>query len=188
MYKARLKHKVSGEIVDCRVYHKIGEDDTYYNPDDPRETYNIEDYEIIPLMPYELFGVECGQGWRELYNPIFKYIEEYNKDKPDGEKIRPLQVKEKWAHLEFYTNFVTKELGDMIDKAYEESENICEECGSHKNVGMVIGSYYYVTCLDCLVKSLKENGGVKCWYSNDDKKKYWVYSDGHKELCNEKFP
>ena len=119
MYKVRLKHKVSGEIIDCRVYRKIGEDDTYYNPDDPRETYNIEDYEIIPLMPYELFGVECGQGWRELYNPIFKYIEEYNKDKTDGEKIYPLQVKEKWAHLEFYTNFVTKELGDMIDKAYE---------------------------------------------------------------------
>ena len=155
MHKARLKHKVSGEIVDCRVYHKIGEDATYYNPDDPRETYNIE---------------------------------EYNKDKPDEEKIYPLQVKEKWAHLEFYTNFVTKELGEMIDKAYEESENICEECGSHENVGMVIGSYYYVTCFDCLVKSLKENGGVKCWYSNDDKKKYWVYSDGHKELCEEKFP
>ena len=96
MYKARLKHKVSGEIVDCRVYHKIGEDATYYNPDDPRETYNIEEYEEVPLMSYELFGVECGQGWRELYNPIFKYIEEYNKDKPDEEKIHPLQVKEKW--------------------------------------------------------------------------------------------
>ena len=39
-----------------------------------------------------------------------------------------------------------------------------------------------------VIKKLRENGGIKCRYSNDDKKKYWVYSDGHKELCDEKLP
>ena len=189
MFKARLKHKKNGQIVDCRVYWGEEGKEIYYNPNNQTEIYNIEEYENIPLEPYELFGVECGQGWRDLYNPIFKYIEDYNKDKVNEEdKIRPLQVKEKWAHLEFYTNFTTPELSEMIHKAYEESDRTCENCGSKENVGVVIGGYYYTTCFNCLVEELKRTGGIKCWCSNEDGKKYWVNSKGEKELNNEELP
>ena len=30
--------------------------------------------------PYELFGVECGDGWKGLLKPIFDYIEKYNSE------------------------------------------------------------------------------------------------------------
>ena len=29
---------------------------------------------------YELFGIECGEGWKGLYQPIIDYIDKYNED------------------------------------------------------------------------------------------------------------
>ena len=29
--------------------------------------------------PWELFGVECGEGWFSLIEPILQYIQSYNK-------------------------------------------------------------------------------------------------------------
>lgn len=51
-----------------------------------------------PKWPFELFGVECGEGWYPLIKPIFEYIEEYNKNKEKEEdKMKVLQCKEKFA-------------------------------------------------------------------------------------------
>ena len=33
--------------------------------------------------PWELFGVECGEGWFSLIEPILQYIQSYNKDKAE---------------------------------------------------------------------------------------------------------
>ena len=69
-----------------------------------------------PKWPYELFGIECGDGWKQLYQPIIDYIDEYNKthnDKP----IEIHQIKEKFGGLCFYTNFKTDELRSMIEDA-----------------------------------------------------------------------
>lgn len=81
------------------------------------------------MTPWELFGVECGSGWNKLIMPLFEYIEQYNKDKDDDHKIVVLQCKEKFGGLRFYTNFTDKTLGEMIDKAEDESYEICEWCG-----------------------------------------------------------
>ena len=47
--------------------------------------------------PWELFGVECGEGWFSLIEPILQYIQSYNKDKAEKYQIVLYQIKEKWA-------------------------------------------------------------------------------------------
>ena len=50
--------------------------------------------------PWELFGVECGEGWFPLIEPILQYIQSYNKDKAEEYQIVVYQIKEKWGILQ----------------------------------------------------------------------------------------
>lgn len=67
-----------------------------------------------PPTPFELFHVECGKGWDKLIKPLFDYIESYNQNKNDEDKIQVLQVKEKFGGLRFYVNIEPQELTEMI--------------------------------------------------------------------------
>ena len=137
--------------------------------------------------PFELFGVECRKGWYKLIEPIFKYIEDYNKDKEnDNDKIVVLQCKEKWGGLIIYTNFGTDELHKMIDDAEEKSYGICEDCGSETDVGMRITGWYTTMCLDCLKKEIQERGYPQRWERNSDNKLFWVNVDGTMEEIDKK--
>lgn len=51
---------------------------------------------VEPKWPYELFGIECGEGWKGLYQPIIDYIDKYNED--HEEKIEIHQIKEKFVY------------------------------------------------------------------------------------------
>lgn len=112
-----------------------------------------------PKTPYELFGIECGDGWKPLYEPIMKYIEEYNSNKEnEEEKIKVFQIKEKYGGLRFYTNFGNKELFDMIDDAEEKSFHTCERCGAPCESRSHHG-WIYTLCDDCfnaMVQKRKE--------------------------------
>ena len=46
--------------------------------------------------PWELFGVECGEGWFPLIEPILQYIQSYNKDKAEEYLIVVYLIKDKW--------------------------------------------------------------------------------------------
>ena len=133
--------------------------------------------EYIP-HPYELFGVECHKGWYDLLTPIFDYVKEYNKDKEEDKQIIFLQIKEKWGHLDISVNFGTRELFDLIEKAEEESYNVCEECGSRDDVGMRETGWMTTMCLDCLKKKVKERDYPQLWRRNSDNNFYWVNPDG----------
>lgn len=89
--------------------------------------------------PIELFGIECGPGWHQLLEPIFKYIDEYNLGKDDDECIELIQVKEKWGYLHIYVNFGTEELFELISKAETLSMVTCEKCGMPGNMRIVHG-------------------------------------------------
>lgn len=95
------------------------------------------------------YYIECGKGWEKLYMPIFEYIENYNLDKNEENKIQVIQVKEKFGQLRFYTNFVTPELKKLIDNAENKSWDICEMCGTEKYIGNT-NHYISVYCIDCL--------------------------------------
>ena len=102
-----------------------------------------------PQYPYELFGIECGDGWKHLYQPIIDYIMKYNDGKEDKDKIEIHQIKEKFGGLRIYLSSYTEELREMIDEAEKESYNTCEVCG--KPIEKPIYEHYwvYAECEDC---------------------------------------
>lgn len=148
----------------------------------------MKEDDINTKHPYELFGVECGKGWYDLLKPIFKYVENYNKDKPQEEHIEFLQIKEKFGGLRVYTDFLTEELSRLIDTAEEESFSVCENCGSKNNVGSRLSGWISTMCLECLKKEVKEQGYPQLWNRNSDNKTYWINPDDTiKELTKEEY-
>ena len=135
--------------------------------------------------PYELFGVECGKGWFKLLEPIVEYINDYNKDKKEEEKIVFDQIKEKWGGLRVYTNFGNEELFKLIDEAENKSYEVCELCGSEEEVGMRLTGWNTTMCLECLKKEVKEGKYPQRWERNSDNKMFWVYPDGTMEETKE---
>jgi len=112
--------------------------------------------------PYELFGVECCTGWKSLYQPILDKIDEYNKDKEDNDKIRVMQVKEKFGTLRIYVDNAPQEIYDEIDKAERTSSIVCEECGyknPHKVSTSLVLGWYRTLCQRCKDKYNKEKDG-----------------------------
>lgn len=120
------------------------------------------------LSPYELFGVECGEGWHELLKPVFDYIENYNKDKSDENKIIVEQVKEKFGTLRFYCSFYTDELEKLIEEAENKSDVTCESCGSTKDVGKT-GGWIRTICKKCVEDMAKDSKYPIVWFFNGEK-------------------
>lgn len=108
-----------------------------------------------PQWPFELFGIECESGWKKLYEPIIEYIVEYNKTHEDN-PIKIHQIKEKFGGLRFYTNYYTEELDRMIDKAEDESYNVCEICGKHIDQPIVKHHWIYPFCKECFNERHKD--------------------------------
>ena len=110
--------------------------------------------------PYELFGWEIGEGWFKIVEPVVKSIEEYNSQSKGG-NIEIAQIKEKWGGLEIYLHFdgvpsdVVKKFNDMVAAAREEASHTCEDCGTKKNVGMIINKWYRTVCQECAEKQVK---------------------------------
>ena len=102
-----------------------------------------------PKEPYELFGIECDKGWEKLYQPIIDYIEEYNIDKEDNDKIKIWQIKEKFGTLSFYVSKKTDELRKMIEDAEAESYHTCEVCGKYINKPITEHHWIYPMCREC---------------------------------------
>lgn len=102
---------------------------------------------VEPKYPYELFGIECDDGWKKLYQPIIDYIEKYNKDNED--KIEIHQIKEKFGYLTIYVNKKTDELRKMIEDAEAKSYHTCEVCGKHINKPITEHHWIYPMCKEC---------------------------------------
>lgn len=137
--------------------------------------------------PYEMFGIECGQGWKDLYQPIFDWIENYNNEHTDDPIIIE-QVKEKFGGLRFYVDRYPNELFELIRKAEHESYNVCEHCGTRKNVGVTVDGWYETKCLKCLQKQLSNGSyrAIRKWRRSDNQKLFEVTKDSVKEIKQDK--
>lgn len=109
-----------------------------------------------PQEPFELFGVECDKGWGELIQPLFDWIEKYNKEHED-DPIVIQQVKEKFGGLRFYVSYEPDELSRMIHKAEGDSYGICEVCGSKIDVGHTSSGWIKTICRKCIQKRVNES-------------------------------
>jgi len=72
-------------------------------------------------LPIQMFGVECGPGWRCLIDPLVRRC------RIEGVTIS--QIKEKYGQLRFYVHCADDSLYAAIDDAEQLSYTICEECG-----------------------------------------------------------
>jgi hypothetical protein len=95
------------------------------------------------------FGIECSDGWFDL---IYKLCEDIQTVNPPEDFLIAC-IKEKYGRLciHFYATKKQKEIYDLIDKAEEESTNICEECGSRENI-TTEGGYILTLCTVCRSK------------------------------------
>jgi len=187
MYRVKLKNLESGkEIQAWESYSKPDKEYLFYYDIECTKKIDMSQYKSIDEdpdgIPFYLFGIECGKGWIPLIKPIIEYIDKYNEgiDNPN-EKIHILQIKEKWAQLVIYVSHGTKELYDMIDKAEDESQYICECCGTRENLGTTQG-YYMTICHDCCKEmAMERNFGAYKWLNHSDNKLYWIYPEKDKE-------
>lgn len=135
-----------------------------------------------PPTPFELFHVECGKGWDKLIKPLFDYIESYNQNKNDEDKIQVLQVKEKFGGLRFYVNIEPQELTEMIRLAENASFETCEFCGTTTNVGHTCSGWITTCCLQCIENQAKARNRTFMWTNKEGDKKYCVTPNGTSTL------
>lgn len=105
--------------------------------------------------PWELFGIECGEGWIPLIEPVLKYIQEYNKGKEEEQQIIVYQIKEKFGALRIEVGNYPEELRNMVEAAENASVTICEKCGAPGSLRDCGGGWYHTLCDECLEKRHK---------------------------------
>lgn len=97
------------------------------------------------------FGIECGNGWFKLIDELSRKLEALNL--PD---LKALQVKSKFATLEFYTEGGDEESEKLIEEARKLSTTTCEYCGKTAKLRYADG-WYSTVCDECCEKNgLKE--------------------------------
>jgi hypothetical protein len=92
------------------------------------------------------WGLECGDGWFNLFYNLNKDINNYLQSLP--EKDRPdfywSQVKEKFGTGRFYCNGGDDKIDDLITEAENKSGDTCETCGER---GITRGNgWLYTSC------------------------------------------
>jgi hypothetical protein len=105
-----------------------------------------------------VFGLECGDGWLNLIDELcFKLDKLITGKYPEfKEDFQVLQVKEKYATLNFYVSSGNDEIFDLIDEYCDKSANICEECGKSPAKEINKNFWWYTRCEECSKKLLEE--------------------------------
>lgn len=150
----------------------------FFNPKNPEEEFPDGLYVIEPFWPYELYGMECGEGWKPLVKPVIDYIDNYNKNKEETEQIKILQIKEKFGRLEIYLENTNDEVCELVDHAKTEAYNVCELCGTRDNIGFRANGWVGVCCVDCAKKNATDRKQTVLWKRRHDEKKFQINPDG----------
>jgi hypothetical protein len=77
-------------------------------------------------LSFDVYGIECGEGWKRLYGPILDAASELN--------IPVLQVKEKFGQLRIYLGDSPDWLHQMVGIAEDMSAHVCEKCGKRGRI------------------------------------------------------
>lgn len=106
--------------------------------------------------PIDLFGYECGEGWLPLIKEAEGWIKEFNDAHGDeyvekyGEKLKFVQVKEKFGTLTIYCNFYPEDLHKRLIELENRSAKICEICGETEGTECKSShGWIYTLCPEC---------------------------------------
>ncbi|WP_349280719.1 hypothetical protein [Polaromonas hydrogenivorans] len=112
-------------------------------------------------MPFDEWGVECGDGWFSLIDRLSCACENEierlaSLGVPKERWPRVAQIKEKFGSLRFYSRgSLPDDLREQILKASEEeSRRTCEQCGAPKKLQS--SESWRTCCDDCAKKSSDE--------------------------------
>jgi len=104
--------------------------------------------------PYNMFGIECGDGWYDLLSKLCTKIDkELKKEKIDDFSVN--QIKDKFGGLRFYVSQANENIHDLIQEAENKSYKICEMCGKKGNRKTIDG-WIYTLCKPCEKKVNKD--------------------------------
>lgn len=104
------------------------------------------------------WGMECDDGWYWLIDKLCDTIQNYT-DINGKDQVEATQVKEKFGGLRFYVIGANDLVDGMIWLAESMSHNICEKCGSTKDVSSTKG-WIVTLCKTCMEEYKKVRQGV----------------------------
>lgn len=101
---------------------------------------------------------EFGDGWLPLVEDAKRLVSEYNLKHPELKyPVEFTQIKEKWGGLRLYLNYYYPEISDKIDELEEKSFDICEHCGTNKNVKTEwVHGWVMTLCDECRKKEIEK--------------------------------
>ena len=116
--------------------------------------------------------IECCEGWDKIIEPLVEYVDKYNSTvEKEEDKIKILQIKEKFGGLRFYASNKTEELINLIEDAENKSFKTCEFCGSTDDVGQTCDGWITTCCRKCIEDQAITQQRTRTWYSYKNKKK-----------------
>jgi hypothetical protein len=114
------------------------------------------------------WGFDVGDGWYWLIDQLCDRIQSYLDNNPHLKipQVEAVQVKEKFAGLRFYINGGDDDIYGAISLAEHMSYNICEVCGSTKDIGCTQGWLMTIckSCFDSAEPRIKDRG----WKANKE--------------------
>ena len=129
-------------------------------------------FQMVESTPQEScmhWGLCIGDGWYWIVDKLCKSLQ-YDTDKNGYNQVVATQVKEKFGGLRFYVDEASEGQYEVIHFVESLTYDICETCGSTKDVGQT-GGWIKTMCAECAEKGNKElqNNRVKTdLISNED--------------------
>ncbi len=114
-------------------------------------------------------GLFIGDGWYWIVDKLCKSLQ-YDTDKNGYNQVVAAQVKEKFGGLRFYVDGASEGQYEVIHFVESLTYDICETCGSTKDVGQT-GGWIKTMCKKCANdnnKELKDNRVKTDLISNED--------------------
>lgn len=94
---------------------------------------------------------ECGLGWHKIIDEALDAIKEYGEINPPFDKVKVLQVKQKFGGLRIYLSDYNDYINGVIRMAERMCLQTCESCG-RKGALNHRGSYVATLCRNCAEK------------------------------------
>lgn len=96
--------------------------------------FKFENTDPAGPSPFNMFGIECGDGWYDILDHLLFCISSHQKyakkNDPEYVDIEIQQIKEKFGTLRFYYSGGDDYIDGLVRFAEAMTETTCEVCGN----------------------------------------------------------